>query len=313
MQTFTDVHIDVDHPTIGAFGVCSKQAGYLEVTTVLEAFKEAGIPAELHPTPVGNSTALKRAMEDCCVGDKSLRVDSTGKHSKVVYSILHTDKSRLDLEQEENDGRGVSDAYCSARVEANGVGGLCLVIKPDNHEQGDYIRRRFDYHREHFKCSEDLSIFLSQRVFKSALVKATPRPGNAGGFYFVPRGDGLELLKRIDACFTQLSDYNGRTLTSGVKLYMVPMLTSVGDVLDAIVDSVIDDAERTMSDLEESLNPDKPLGQRALATKARLAMELEKKISSFASSMSTGFSDIEERVVELQKRIYLAEMAATKD
>lgn len=313
MHTMTDVTIDVDHPTIGAFGVCSKQAGYLEVATVLHAFKEAGIPSELHPTPVGNSTALKRAMEDACVGDKSLRVDSTGKFSKVVYSIVRTNKARLDLEQEDNDGLGVSDAYLSARVEANGVGGLCLVIKPDNHEQAAYIRNRFDYHREHFKCSEDLSIFLSQRVFKNPVIKATPRPGNAGGFYFVPRGEGLDLLKRIDTCFTALSDYNGRTFRNGVKLYMVPMLTSIGDVLDAIVDSVIDDAERTMEDLEESFNPEKPLGQRALASKARQAMELEKKLSAFAASMSTGFTDIEERVGELKKRIYLAEMAATKE
>ncbi len=309
-NAITDVEIDFNHPTIGAYGVCARFAGYLPIKEVLTKLKEHGVPGDLHPIFVGNSVALKRAMEDACAGDKTLRVESTGKASKVVYSILRTNKERIN--REVDSGTGVADAEVSARVEANGVGGLSLIVSPSNHPFTHYINERFDFHREHYKCSHDLSVAFTQAV-KSKFIKGASRPGQAGGFYFVPKGDGLDILRNMEKAFNEVSYYHGNTIQNGVKIYFIPMLTQIQDVLDAIVDSVIDDALATIEDLKAATDPDCKLGARALGTKAARALELEKKLENFSASCSVAFTDIAEQVETLKKQIYFAEMRASME
>lgn len=316
------LNIDLDHPAIGAYTVFSKQAGYLLHDDVVEAFQKAGLPKSLVPQPPGHSVFLKRAMQDVAKGigdsDTAYRVESKGKFSGAIYSIIRVARDRLDLSSEEsNDGLGVADALVSAKLVGDGDTGVNIVVTPQNSPFTQRIHDLYNYHSQHFKCAEDLSVFLSQKLFRSNHVGAVPRAG-AGGTFFVPKGPGCNLLFKVREVFNEISEFGRkRELENGVKIYFTPMITTFDDVVDAITDSVLDEAEKFCDLMENSLFENntgtKDLGVRALTTKTKEAKAFHTKMESFKAVTGSALNDVTDRLKALEVRIGMATLAAATD
>lgn len=313
--------IDIDHPAIGAVSVFSKQAGFLDRQKVQEAFEASGIHKALIPPDPGPTVALKRAMTDVAkeierTSDRSYRIESKGRFSAAVYSIIAVDKQRLDLEEDDRQGVGIADTMISAKAMGDGNGGVKLVITPSDTPFASLIHERFAYHDCNYKCAEDLSQYLSTYVFRSRHIHAVSRAG-AGGMYFVPKGESMDTVLKIKEVFDSLSEFSGSKLLNGVKMYVTPMLTTFPDVVDALTDSVLDDAETYCNTLEHDLKQnnsgEKDLGTRALGTKAKEARALADKIEAFKTVCGDAFTDVSSRLNALQVRISVAESVVALD
>lgn len=303
-------NIDLTHPAIGAISIFSKQAGFLPVEDTIQKLQAAGVPVSMLPIDVGHSTALRRAVEDGAKGSRNKRVESKGKFSKAVYSIITLNREATD--REESDGKGIADSILSARVEENGVGGESLVISPADHPQADYIRERYDFHREHFKCSEDLSKWVSQKLMTHPDLKAVSRPGHGGGLYYIPKGPGFDLALKIRNCLEEINIYQDRTLVSGVKIYAQPVFTQFSDCVDAITDALLDDFDKACDGINSYLHDfeegNSNVRFKGLEGKAKDAENLRKKLDSFASSCGLSLDDLKPRIDAMEARIQMAEI-----
>lgn len=304
-------NISLDHPAVGAVSLYSSQAGYLNIKDTISSLKSSGIPTKLLPPEPGNSVALKRAVEDAAKGNKNRRVESKGKFGKAVYSIINIDRENIDLE--ESTGKGIADSEVSVRVEENGVGGESLVITPNDHHQADYIRQRYEYHREHFKAPEDLSKWLSQKVMPSAELRAISRPGHGGGLYYVPKGPGFDLaLKLRDALNTMSTFDSNKQLVNGVKLYVQPVFTQFSDCVDALTDAMLDDFEKVTDGINSYLTDfesgDINVRFKGLETKAKEAANLRKKLENFSKACGLSLDDLTPRIKAIETRISMAEV-----
>lgn len=304
-------NLDLTHPAVGALSVFSRQRGFLPIEDTDQKLQAAGIEESLLPPAPGPSVALRRAITDAAKGNKNHKVESKGKGSKVVYSILAIQRERIDLE--ESTGIGIADSEVSARIEKNGVGGYSLVITPASHPQADYIRERFDYHREHYKCSEDLSKWLSQNLFKSNKLKSIAKPGKGGGMYFVPKA-GFDLILKIKEELENLSTYNSNgQLVEGVRIYTQPVFHGFTDCLDAMSDALLDDFDRACDGIESYLvgweDGETNVRPHGMKSKAKEAEELTDKLKAFKESCGLNVSDLDDRIKVLQKRISEAEIA----
>lgn len=310
MDTIIDLgDIDLHHNAIGAVSIYSKQAGFLSVEATVRLL-QAHLPAKLLPPEVGHSTALRRAVEDGAKGSKNKRVESKGKSSKAVYSIISIDREGLDLE--ESSGKGIADSELSARVEENGVGGESLVIHPIDHPQAQYIRERYDFHRYHFKCSEDLSKWMSQTIMTAPELQAITRPGHGGGLYYIPKGPGFDLALKIKDALEEINVYSGRTLTQGVKVYAQPVFTQFSDCVDAITDALLDDFDKACDGINSYLHSfeegENTVRFKGLESKAKEAQNLRKKLDSFAKACGMSFDDLKPRIDAVEARIAMAEV-----
>lgn len=304
-------NLELSHPSVGAISVFSRQRGFMPIEETEQGLQKAGLPQSLMPPVPGPSVALRRAVEDATKGDKNRRVESKGKRSGVVYSIINLDRDRIDLE--EDNGFGIANAELSARIEKNGVGAYSLVITPEDHPQVEQIREFFSFHQENFKCSEDLSKWLSQTVFKSPLLKSVARPGHGGGMYYVPKA-GFDLVLKIRDTLNEMSEFDHRNqLTRGVRLYTQPVFHGFSDCLDAMTDAFLDDFTKTCNGLESYLvgweDGDAKVRWKGMETKAKEAEQLNAKLKAFKESCGLSVDDMSVRIKALSSRISMAQVA----
>ena len=307
MSAGIDFDFDISHPACGAIGVCSKQAGYLNREAVLEAFEAAGIPKGLQPSKPRNNVALKRALKDLTKGDSSLRVESKGKGLTATYSIICTDKERIDLE--EDNGIGIADAIASARIEVDGNGVHKVLVKPSHFDSAELLEK-FNFHREHFKCSEDISTYISHKLLRSKEVQAVSRPGHGSGFYFVPKGAGSDIIRSVREVFEGLNSTTASgQLIEGVRISMLPMITTCADVVDILTDAVLDDAEKALDTLDAELTKNDEEGNLkmvALESKLKGIKVLKAKIAAFTKSCGDAFNDLDPQLQEIEARTQIA-------
>lgn len=307
--------MDLTHPAVGAVSVFSRQAGFLPVEELNAGLIDAGLPKPLLPGEVGQSTALRRAVEDAAKGNKDARVESAGKGSGAVYSIINLKRDIIDLEA--HDGTGVADSVLSARMEVNGVGGQSLVISPPTHPAAGLIRDRFDFHQENYKCAEDLSKWLSQKVFKSNLIQAVPRPGHGGGMYYIPKGPGFDLVLRLKDIMMSLSKFCNKELLDGVRLYAQPVFHSFADCTDAMADALLEDFTKACDGIETYMvgyeEGNNEIRWDGLKSKLEMADQIQDKLQAFHESCGLSVADLEPRLKALKTRMVMAQVALAHD
>ncbi len=170
-----------------------------------------------------------------------------GRQSSAVYSLVHVNKERCDLEVD--DGTGVGNVRISARVEMNGVNQYRLRVDPQqsfrpSYPAADFIRERFHYWTTTFKNSEDLSTWIGQKLMP--YVGALP---TGQGAYYLPKGPGFELLQKIRTVFTDINDAQ-----NFVKIRMLPVFSSCTDTLEAMADALRDAHEKSVTNISKILD-----------------------------------------------------------
>lgn len=317
MTAEINLNIEFDHPAVGAYTVYSKQLGYLPIEAVNAAFDSEGSSSPKSP---GVSVHIKRALEDVArnLGDKhtSYRVETKGRASCAVHSIISVDKDRIDISLDDQQGRGVANAIVSAKIVVKDDGNLAVQITPSDSPYIDAIVSRYEYHKQHYKCAEDLSTYLSQKFFRGCL-GAVPRAG-AGGTFYVPRGEAMDRLIRVRDLLHGISKFDSQgRLLEGVKIYVVPVITTFGDAVDAITDSVLDEAEKFCYFLEDILTEnntgEKNLGPKALTSKMKEAHNFRDKLAQFKSITGSALDDVTDRMKALETRLLMASIAAAGD
>ena len=312
--------IGLDHPAVGAIAVSSKQAGYLPIKKLEDHLKALGIPEDLIPKrPESGSIHLQRAMKDAIRGTRGRVYDikTTGKGKNLEVAIVNFEKGRIS--REKDDGRGIAHSILSARIkmDPHTKNDELVFFPDDSHPFVDDIRERYEFHRQHYKCAEDLSRWVSQTVMASPLTQAVPRPGHGGGLYYVPKGDGFELVVRIRDALNEINSTNrvdGR-LNQGIKIYLMPMITTFPDVVDALTDALIDNFEKEAEELEAYLlryeEDDVQLRNNGLETNFKKCDALKEKLEAFRDSCGTSTSDLTIRIEALKSRLGIAQLQRT--
>lgn len=295
------VDIDMNHPSVGAALVKRKQSGSFPVDKVQKILMDAGVPDGLMPKAPTLTVALKRAMEDACKGDSSLEVKVTGRKGTSVYTIVHTDKNRLD--RDTDNGKGVSDAELTGKIEFDPNGNFSVKFSPSQHPSEDLIRRRMDHHCGQFSNVYDIGVWIGQQLMP--FVGAIP---TGSGDYFLPKGDGFDLVNRVQKAFMEINSG-----ASFVRFYMLPQIATFADTVDVITDSLLDEIERTCGDIQKKLEDDEtPVGRRGLASLTERANQLRAISDAFSKSLNMAFEDIEPRIAEVEKSIAYAELRLSK-
>lgn len=307
--------IGLDHPAVGAIAVSSKQAGYLPIKKLEEHLLAMDIPPELLPRkPESGSIHLQRAMKDAIRGErnKNLDIRSEGKGKNLQVHIMNIHKHRLS--REKHSGVGVADTLLSARIQMNPhTKDDELVFFPsEDHPLVEEIRARYEFHREHYKCAEDLSRWISQTVMTSRLTQAVPRPGHGGGLYYVPKGDGFDLIVKLRDALNEINSASFNRLHQGVKIYLMPMITTFPDVVDAITDALIDNFEKEAEDLENYLlrheEDEVKLRSNGIDTKMDQCDSLREKLEAFRDSCGASTEDLTIRINALKSRLGIAQL-----
>lgn len=290
--------LDFDHPAVAAALVKRKQGGFFPVDMVQKLLMDCGVPDAIIPSGPSLTTALKRAMDDACKGDTSLEVKVQGRKSTSVYTIVRTNRDRLD--REVDDGKGVSDAELTGRIEFDGNGNYSVKFTPADHPSIPFIRKRMDDHTGQLSNVYDLGVWFGQ-VFMP-YVGALP---TGQGDYFLPKGDKLDMVKRVKEAFAAVN--NG---SNHVMVYMLPQIGGVVDTIDAITDCLLDEVERVCTDIEGRLSDtDKPIRQRGLEGLNRKAIDLREMLAKFSESLNASFEDITPRITDVEARIGMASVA----
>lgn len=291
-----EFQIPIDHPSVAAALVKRRQGGSFPVDVVQQALTDAGVPTGLVPKGPTVTTALKRAMQDATRGNSAAEVKVSGRGSGAKFTIVYTNKERLD--REFDDGKGVSDAEVTGSIEFDGANGYSIKLVPEDHPSNQYIRDRHDFHCGQFSNVYDLGTWFGQQVMPFAGSIPT-----GSGDYFVPKGDGLDLVQKVRTVFKDLNDGS-----NFMRVFLMPQLSSFADTVDAITDSVLEEVERVSGKLESELENGKA-GSRRLASMTRDVDKMRGIVAKFSKSLGEAFEDVDPRLAEIETLIGTAEVS----
>lgn len=293
-------NISIDSPFVTFVQTFFRWAGGVPKDAMFKALEDAGVPKEMWPNEPSDNTCLKRAFDEVATGRRSLiRPLKKG----LGWSLVIEDEEQLDLENAVHGSAHNVELTGKVYME-NHV--MSLVLTPETHPMVPLVRAEFEKQRELFQCSADLSVWMTQHVIPWCHgVAARDR----GGFYYVPKPEGVERLRSVAAAVHGVSTRGGsrNRLESGGKIYLIPSVQQ-DDLMEAILDAIIEEADKVCIDMQEKLVTG-DLGRRALATQNDRAKQLENKLKKYENFLGQSLEDVTNRVGEVQAGIGMAELA----
>tara|TARA_R100001244_G_scaffold129729_2_gene101371 strand:- start:5671 stop:6774 length:1104 start_codon:yes stop_codon:yes gene_type:complete len=315
--------------------------GYFDMYGLEQELSACGIPAALHPKRVSQSTALKRAMDHAREDKKTDKVVTLSRQQlydiaraenldssrmKCGYSITQTVPEGQDLRSQAREMLGEEVEATSYLLESVSKGAaskatltviaiqkaddeLELQFTPTDSIVRPYIEQKFAFYKGHFKASLDISQWFTQTIIPVVSGTATHAKG---GTYFVPKGQGIDTLLRVQNAVHTMSRYKTQTISLGPDSHPIiinrtevgghisicpeqPQLASIGCAVSSLLNEV--DKETTL--LNEAVR-DESLGQRAFETRAQRAANLEAKITAYEEAFKADLSDLKQVAEELQ-------------
>jgi hypothetical protein len=296
---------DISHPSVVAIGVSATARGELPCEKVDEAL-ESILPSGMSIGGVSPTVALKRAMQSLTKGDSDRDVKVKGRKAGAVYTILSTDMERID--REEGDGKGVSDAEVSARIEYDGTGQYTIKVSPPDHPAAALIRERHNDFCGVYSGTYDLKVWLTTKFLPSLGAVRTP---NVQGGYILPKGGNAKsvaLLVAVKEAFDKL-----RAPTGKLAIYLDGQTQGDANAIDIIADAMADERERVLGKLRKELDAvtsgEKTAGKRRLASMTSEAHDLRKTLQKMAAAFSLAGADADVDIKEIESEIAMCEMA----
>lgn len=302
---------DIGHPSVEVIEVTCAARGWIDQNEALESLNEWATEYSVpRLQPVGLGTALKRAMTELAKGpDRDLK--TTGRKGTAVYSLIATDLDKVD--REEGDGRAVGHSEVSARVKVDpdkdddDVEKFQVKIDPWDHPAAPLIRDRFDYYCGLMSATYDIKVWLTRKVL-GRLGEGAVRSTDVQGKYW---------LRATDENRTALFDLRSRlgklNDTGKLRLFLQGHSRNSQNAVDMIADAIIEEQERVCGEVEKLLDlsdsGERPMGKRALASKAQEMANLLERLNGLSESTGVASLDFKTAIEDVQKRIAIAELA----
>lgn len=277
----------IDKNAVGAI-VYWRLSGDTNYEKLCNAWKEAGLDEDLLPKLPSPRVALQRACEELARSNKLKRLAHPSKE-KTGWTLVG---GRVDAQN-----HAVFEEECYVDLDANKE----LVIEPPHHPGCESVERSFKSWQTRL-ASIDMGTWLAAKVVGH--VKAVSLR-DSGGVYFIPR-DEVQNFETIREVIHHASSN---------RCFEIPAVKGE-EALDAVLDAIIRDAEAEAKAIEEDLarvpgpngelpldaegNPLKPLGARALRSRAKHCDTVTSKIEIYEELLDTRLDQMRERLESLQ-------------
>jgi hypothetical protein len=268
------------------------------------AWNAAGLDEALLPSLPSAKTSLTRAVDDVAKDGKiKTKVKDGG------YAILG-----------KNEENGLTiEVNCRASLDAKNdllltelvaYGAKMQWEDCPNHPLFGRLLAAFESHKGSLEA-RDITSWLCGKVMKE-LGATTLRED--GGVYFVPR-DHVELLGTIVKTLGAVSAH---------KIYQVKAMTG-DEAVEAVLDAILTEAQKAADAVEDAIAQGRgepvegkdvrPLGHRALASRADDCREMVAKVKKYEALLGARLPDITERLGDLKVAAMEASFAekAAKD
>lgn len=256
-------------------------SGDVAHVTLEQAATAAGLPEEDRPRPVGDATALRRAVRD------------QTNQRRLVRPLGRQDGWAL-VEEEVQGDRLIHRQVLTAKL----VDGLPQL---ETYHEGlrAAVNAAFERHLG-INTTGDVSDWVVRQVERARAVRLR----DTGGIYFVPR-DAVPAWHRVTATLRGVTDH---------RLFEVPALQN-DEAVEAILDAVEREAAQAVEELDAALaeaaaQAEGAPGPRSLRAKAERAGELAKKVGSYGELLGRAVDYMTERLGALQGSLVEAAMAA---
>ena len=288
-------------------------AGNLSQEKVYEALKAHDIPENVWPKPPNDHKCLQRALDQLRRRGKDRIEALPGKG----WALTVVDPEKLDLENPENDGKGAHTVTFTAKVISEGDSTYVRVTPSDRPDIAAFVRGQFEYERTRFSCAKDFSPWFSNTIIPWCQgVAARAR----GGSWFVPQGEALNRLRRVQAALNSVSEYTWRSVSLrsgeaieipsvhvGGLITIEPRMAELG-AIQTLLGNLIEDTDGVCDDIHANLTSGN-VGRRSLNAQRKKAWELEGKLQQYSDSLGVDLKDLTARLEEIKCAIGMAEAA----
>ena len=298
--TQTDLH----HESVVCAEAKFSHAGYLKQEVLLEALKQVGIPNNKLPAIPSDHVTLGRAV--AAIAGRKDRVETTGDG----WSLTVVDPEKLDLEKDGNTGTDAHTVCLTAKVLLAGDVRQ-LRITPEDHPCAALIRFEWDKQQNLFKCSDDISKWLSKVIIPWVGAVAS---GSRGGSYYVPKGTGLDNMIKVKEVLDSVSARTHKSFqvtgtTQVISLDQVVQGTIVSlkpefaelDAIRLLLNGIIEETDKLSDELFEKLGQakDGELQERAVKTQVARAAQMKEKLVSYSTALGIDLADLHSRLDEV--------------
>ncbi len=290
-----------EHAFVGAI-VYWRLSGNIRLDPFKAAWIKEGLEEKLLPKLPSVKVSLTRAVDDVATRG---RLKTTVKDGG--YALLDkTEKNGLTVNV---NCRVTLDATENLIVQEQVPGkapGTKTWAHLEKHPLLGQLTAAFESHKGSLE-SRDITCWLCKDVMDS-LGATTLR--ESGGIYFVPR-DKVERFNRMVQALKAVSDH---------KIYQVKAMTG-DEAVEAVLDAIVAEAEAAAKAVEEDLaqgqgekegedSETKPLGPRALSTRADRCREMVNKVRQYEELLGKMMPQITERLDDLKVAAMEASLAA---
>lgn len=255
-------------------------SGAADRAALLAAWVAAGFSEAIFPTPCTQARALRRTLDDACVGRGGRRLNrplADGGRALVDESVT-------------GDRSLAHDVPLTAVILPTGA----LDIAPADHPMAEEIRAGYESalsELDHIAIGDWLRT-LAVRVCGGVAVRPT------GGVYYIP----AEAIDRWHAMTAVILSQ-----VPGLRIYPVPAAT-VESVIPLVADALISEAAAALGEIETEVA--RGLGKRALETRQDALADLHGRLASYAGLLGPALDKINAMLVETQKNVAAAVMLA---
>lgn len=269
------IAIHEDDPSAAGAIVWWRLSGGLQLSTLAEAWANAGLDPELLPAPPSPSVALRRSMGD-----------AKGAQSRTLVRV-HP-KGGFALIAESDTAEGELEYRQDLHAAIDKVGRLTVV--PDDHRYAELVRGNYTAHLE-MLIQADVSPWLCGLMDK--FLDAV-RLRDTGGVYFIPRHSMAKWQRVVDAI------RNGSQHT----LNAVPAMRTQ-DAVDAIEDAIAVEARSAVQSIETELSLG-GLGVRALENRIATTTQVEEKLARYESFLGGRLAKLHDDLDALRATLTVA-------
>lgn len=282
--------------------------GDIRLDVLEKAWANEKLDNKLLPKLPSAKTCLTRAVDDVAKGKLFKRRIKDGGY-RIVKEENGVDTTECRATLGANEELVTDDPkYGTAVTDEKGKVTTPIVGWTPNptHYLLGKLTAAFESHKN-ILASRDIGSWLPDKLM--TLLGATTLR-ESGGVYFVPR-DQVELLKRIVKALKAVSSY---------KVYQIKAMTG-DEAVEAVLDAIVAEAEAAAEAVEVALaqgqgavggedSEVKPLGPRALETRADKCREMVAKVRDYETLLGKMMPTITKRLEDLKVAAMEASLAA---